>query len=116
MIWIERVRSLDNLPTIIETIMLPTSLFGDLGKPQVCDLPNTLYELYETRFGITIHRAEEQLRAIAATAHDASLLGLKTGTPLLEIDRTALTLDGTPVELRISRCSTARHHYQNTVF
>lgn len=115
-IWIERVRSLDNLPTIIETIMLPTSLFGDLGKPQVCDLPNTLYELYETRFGITIHRAEEQLRAIAATAHDASLLGLKTGTPLLEIDRTALTLDGTPVELRISRCSTARHHYQNTVF
>ena len=115
-ICIERIRSLDNLPTIVETIILPTGLFGDLGKPQVCDLPNTLYELYQTRFGITIHRAEEQLRAVPATAHDASLLGLDAGTPLLEIERIALTLDGTPVELRISRCNTNGHHYQNTVF
>ncbi len=114
-ICIERIRSLDNQPTIAETIILPTELFGDLGKPRACDLPNTLYELYETRFGITIHRAEERLRAVAATDHDASLLGLEAGTPLLEIERTALTLDGTPVELRISRCSTSRHHYQNTV-
>lgn len=114
-ICIERIRSLENLPTIFETIILPTQLFGDLGKPQVCDLPNTLYELYESQFGITIHRAEEQLRAIAASATEASLLGLERGAPLLEIERIALTLDGTPVELRISHCSTARHYYQNTV-
>ncbi|MCP5408448.1 MAG: GntR family transcriptional regulator [Chromatiaceae bacterium] len=114
-ICIERIRSLDNLPTIVETIVLPTKLFGDLGKPQVGDLPNTLYELYESQYGITIHRAEEQLRAIVASAHEASLLGLKRGAPLLEIERIALTLDGTPVELRISRCNTAGHYYQNTV-
>ncbi len=114
-VCIERIRNLDNQPTIIETVVLPTELFADLGKPQACDLPNTLYQLYETQFGITIHRAEEQLRAVAATDRDASLLGLEAGTPLLEIERTALTLDGTPVELRISRCSTSGHHYQNTV-
>ncbi|MDH3690147.1 MAG: GntR family transcriptional regulator [Gammaproteobacteria bacterium] len=114
-VCIERIRNLDNKPTILETIILPTELFGDLGKRQACDLPNTLYELYETQFGITIHRAEEQLRAVAATNHDASLLGLEAGSPLLEIERTALTLDGTPVELRISRCSTSKHYYQNTV-
>ncbi len=114
-VCIERVRNLDNQPTIIETIILPTELFGKLGKLQAWDLPNTLYELYETHFGITIHRAEEQLRAVAATDHDASLLGLEAGTPLLEIERTALTLDGTPVELRISRCRTSNHYYQNTV-
>ena len=113
---IERIRNLDNLPAIMETIILPAKLFGDLEKPQVRDLPNTLYELYETQFGITIHRAEEQLRAVPATEHDASLLGLEASTPLLEIERRALTLDGTPVELRISRCNTSRHHYQNTVF
>ncbi|MDH3378608.1 MAG: UTRA domain-containing protein, partial [Gammaproteobacteria bacterium] len=112
---IERIRNLDNQPAILETIILPTGLFGDLGKVRIYDLPNTLYQLYETQFGVTIHRAEEQLRAVAATDHDASLLGLEAGTPLLEIERTALTLDGTPVELRISRCSTSRHHYQNTV-
>jgi GntR family transcriptional regulator len=103
------------MATILEKIILPSGLFPDLGRPQAIDLPNTLYELYETRYGITIHRAEEQLRAVTATNHDAYLLGLEAGTPLLEIERIALTLDGTPVELRISRCNTARHHYRNTV-
>ena len=114
-VCIERIRNLDDQPTIIETIILPAELFGELGKRQARNLPNTLYELYETQFGITIHRAEEQLRAVAATDHDASLLGLEAGTPLLEIERTALTLGGMPIELRISRCSTSNHFYQNTV-
>lgn len=115
-ISIERIRRLDNLPIIVETITLPTELFDDLGKPKARDLPNTLYKMYETRFGITIHRAEEQLRAVAASDHDADLLGLEPGAPLLAIERTAHTLDGMPVELRSSRCSTVKHYYQNTVF
>ncbi len=115
-VCIDRIRILDNQPTLIETIILPAELFGDLGQRQARNLPNTLYELYETQFGITIHRADEQLRAVAATDRDASLLGLEAGSPLLEIARTALTLDGTPVELRISRCSTSKHYYQNAVF
>lgn len=114
-VCIDRIRYLDDQPTILEKILLPTELFGDLGKSRACDLPNMLYEMYETRFNITIHRAEEQLRAVAASDDDASLLGLAAGSPLLEIERTALTLDGSPVELRISRCSTLKHHYQNTV-
>ncbi len=112
---IERVRYLAGRPIILERVILPAELFGDLDKPQACDLPNMLYALYETRFGITIHRAEEQLRAVSATAHEAALLGVETGTPLLEIERVARTLDGTPVELRISHCDTSGHHYQNTV-
>ena len=114
-ICIERIRRLDNLPTIVETISLPIEIFGDLEKQQACELPNTLYKLYETQFNVTIHQAEEQLRAVAASDHDASLLGIEPGTPLLIIERTALTLDGTPVEFRISRCNTFKHHYQNTI-
>lgn len=115
-ICIERVRYLDNQPTIVESIVLPTDLFPDLGKRQAGELPNTLYQLYESKFGITIHRAEEQLRAVPATDRDASLLDLTPGAPLLEIDRTAFTLDSIPVELRLSRCNTAGHHYKNIVF
>lgn len=114
-VCIERVRNLEDQPTILETIVLPAELFGDLGKSKAYSLPNALYQLYETQFGITIHRAEEQLRAVAATDHDASLLDVEVGSPLLEIERIALTLDGTSAELRISRCETSRHHYQNTV-
>jgi len=115
-IRIERVRSFSAIPTMVETITLPAGPFTDLGREGDPDLPNTLYELYEKQYGITIHSADEHLRAVAASRHDAKILNLEVGTPLLEIERVALTLDKTPVELRISRCSTRNHHYQNTVF
>ena len=115
-IRIERVRNFSAWPTMIETITLPARSFADLADDGNLELPNTLYELYEKQYGITIHSADEQLRAIAASKHDANLLNLEVGTPLLEIERVALTLDKTPVELRISRCSTRNHHYHNTIF
>ena len=113
---IERIRKFDNQPTMLETITLPSDPFAELSDVGACDLPNMLYELYEKKFGITIHNAEEQLRAVAASEREASLLGLQAGAPLLEIERIANTLDNTPVELRISRCITSKHHYQNTIF
>ena len=76
-VYIERIRYLDDRPTILERIVLPTEYFPDLGKPKNCDLPNTLYEMYEANYGITIHRADEQLRAVAATDREASFLGVK---------------------------------------
>ena len=115
-IRIERVRSIADKPTMIETITLAAASFPDIDAEQGCILPNTLYELYETRYGITIHSADEQLRAIAASKHDGRLLGIDPGTPLLEINRIALTLARKPVELRVSRCSTRNHYYHNTCF
>lgn len=109
-IRIRRVRSLDKQPAIAETIAVPQKLFPDLAD--IREMPNTLYDLYETRYGITIARAVERLAAVAADARDAKLLGVAPGEPLLEIDRTALALDGNPVEWRISRCLTATHHYR----
>lgn len=115
-IRIERVRKIASKPTIAETIVLPALRFAALGREGRCELPNMLYELYEKQFGITIHSAEEQLRAVAASRHDAEVLGLEPGAPLLQIERVALTLDKVPVELRISRCNTRNHYYQNTLF
>ena len=115
-VWIERVRELEGKPTIVETITLPTDPFDTLVKPKACDLPNMLYELYEKQFGMTVHTAEEKLRAVAAPSRSASLLNVPEGSPLLEIERVALSLDRTPIELRISQCSTTEHYYQNTVF
>jgi GntR family transcriptional regulator len=115
-IRIERVRSIGAKPTMIETITLPAQPFADLDKPSGIELPNTLYELYETKYGVTIHIADEQLRAVTASKQDARLLGVDPATPLLEIERVALTIDKTPVELRISRCVTKNHYYHNTCF
>ncbi len=113
---IERVRSMAGKPTILESIILPAKSFAGMIDMDPSELPNTLYQLYETHFGITIHTAEEKLRAVMAKSREAKVLNVEAGSPLLEIERIALTLDKTPVELRISRCSTRNHYYENTVF
>lgn len=104
-----RTRDLGGEPAIYETISVSAALFPGLGANG--DLPNTLYEFYERRYGVTITRAEERLRAIEAPAEAAEHLGLKPGAPVLEIDRVAFALDGRPAEWRVSLCDTRHHHY-----
>lgn len=106
---IRRVRDLDGRPAIVETITVAEATFPGLADER--NIPNTVYDLYERRYGITIARAVERLAALAADEKDAELLGIAPGAPLLEIDRTALALDGRPVEWRVSRCQTRNHHY-----
>ena len=87
---------------------MPSALFP--GLPGL-DLPNTLYALYASRFGITIATADERLKAVALAARDASLLEAPAGTPSLAIDRIASDLEDRPVEWRVSVCLTERLHY-----
>lgn len=109
---IDRTRSVAGRPLLVERLVLPARLFGELAQVAPADLPNTLYTLYEERFGVTVYRAAEQLTAVAATEREAELLAVAPGTPLLEIDRLATSLDGVPVEWRLSRCRTDVHRYR----
>ena len=105
---LERVRSLADRICIVERIVLPKALFLGIEKR---DLPNNLYELYRAEFGVTITRATERLKAVAATRREAKHLDVAVGAPLLAIDRTALAIDGAPVEWRVSLCRTDAFHY-----
>lgn len=105
---IERVRMLADKVCISERIVLPKALFPGLEKRE---LPNNLYELYRAEFGVTIARATERLKAVAATRREAKHLDVAVGTPLLAIDRTAFAIDGAPVEWRVSLCRTDTVHY-----
>lgn len=108
---ITRIRSLGDAPAIFERVTVPADLFPGLG--QNGPLPNTLYALYAEQFGVTVAEAHEQLRAVAASAAVAKRLGIATGTPLLQIRRVAIALDGSPVELRISLCETSACRYES---
>ncbi len=112
-IHIRRVRSLNTKPALAEEIVVPAVLFPDLGLPPGSDLPNTLYDLYERIYGISIASVVERVSAVAASASEASLLSLAPGAALLQIDRIAYTVDGKPVEWRVSRCDTSQCHYQS---
>lgn len=105
-----RLRRLDGRPAIHETVTVAADRFPDLVRDPA-SLPNSLYSLYESAYGITIARAVERLRAVAAAADDAAVLDLPVGTPLLEIERVAIGLDSRPAEWRLSRCDTRDHRY-----
>ena len=111
-IWrIDRVRALRAKPSIAETIFLPVRRFQDFDA--IGPIPNNLYALYSERWGITIGRASERLKAISAGHEDAAQLGCSRATPLLEITRVAYDLENNPVELRVSRCLTRDVHYSS---
>jgi len=107
-IRIRRLRSLSEVPLIVETLSLPQRLFPGL---EAGPIPNNLYSLFAGRYGVTIAHARERLKAVALAASDAAALGVATGSPALQIDRIALSLDGTPVERRLSLCLTQEVHY-----
>lgn len=106
---IKRVRLIDDMPAIVETVIIPLALFADID--QHGDLPNTLYSLYQSTYGVSVVAAEESLKAVTATKDDAKRLSIPAGTPLLQIDRVAVALDGKHVELRKSRCDTSNLVY-----
>jgi GntR family transcriptional regulator len=109
-VWrVRRVRELDDTPMLIEKIVLPAARFPDLGALQ--KIPNNVYALYASAYGVTIARAEEKLKAVAATTEDARRLNCPPNTPLLFIDRVAFSIDEIPAEWRVSRCLSDGYHY-----
>jgi len=113
-IRLERLRLFAGKPVIHERIALPAQRFP--GLVEMASLPNSLYSLYEQRFGYTVAKAEEKLRAVNATANDQRQLDVALGTALLEIDRLAISVDGIPLEWRLSRCASDGYHYLSELF
>jgi GntR family transcriptional regulator len=108
---IDRVRLLDDTPVINERLILPCARFPGIEAIGAANLPNTLYDLFQKRFGVTIAQAVERLKAVPADAADAKRLGVPAGHPLLSIRRVALDLQSVPVELRVSNCRTDGYSY-----
>jgi GntR family transcriptional regulator len=85
---------------VLDDLWLPERQFAGLSAEIINEYPGTLYALFEERYRVHMVRAEEKLRAVAASAEAASLLGLQEGAPLLSVDRVAFTYGDRPVELR----------------
>ncbi len=112
---IRNLLSLEGRPAIVDDITLPAALVPGLTERIFAGRDNTIYHLYQSRYGINVLRTDERLRATLAAGAVASLLGVPPGAPLLEIRRLALTFRDRPVELRLSHVNTASHAYHNTL-
>lgn len=106
---IVRVRSHEGIAFVIENIVVSDRLFP--GLIERSEIPNTLYDHFQSVYGITVARGEEQLTAVIAKAREAKLLDIEPGCPLLRLDRVMFALDASPVEWRVSLCNLKSAHY-----
>ncbi len=106
---------LQGRPVVHDQITVPALLFQGLTEPQLRCRPSTIYQLYQSAFGITVVRALERARAVAADAALAQVLGLAPAAPVLQVRRTAMTFGDKPVEYRQSTIHTALHDYVQTL-
>lgn len=99
---IDNVLSLKGRPVIHDHIVIDANLFAGLTKQTFSQRSGTIYELYQSGFGVTVVGADERVRAESVNAVSAELLGIPPGTPVLRIERVARTFDQKPAEFRIS--------------
>jgi GntR family transcriptional regulator len=112
---IRRVLALGGVPTIIDDITVPGSVFRGLTLEMLVANKAPLYGFFESEFGVSMIRADEKLRAVAADADAAQLLGVAPGAPLLQVDRTSYTYGDRPIEIRRGLYLTERYHYRNSL-
>ena len=98
---------------IFDEIVLPEPMFKGLNAEKISAYKSSYYNLYESQYGVRMIRAEERLKAVFADPETAELLQVKTGAPLLRVDRIAYTYDDRPVEWRRGYCNTDKHCYVN---
>lgn len=96
---------------IHDRLTLPALMFKGLTEKRFRERKSTIYHLYQTEFGITVTKAHERARAVAADRTAARIIGLTPGKPVMQLRRTALTFGGKPVEYRVSTIDTSRHDY-----
>ena len=115
LIMIRRLLSFSGVPTVVDDIFLPGALFKGLNNDVLQRYSGPLYGLFESEFGVSMVRAEESLRAVAADDERATLLQVQPGTPLLQVDRTSYTYANRPVELRTGHYLTDQYYYRNSL-
>jgi GntR family transcriptional regulator len=98
---------------VFDEIYLPGEQFQDLTLDVLKQSDRSLYDLFESRYGVRMIRAEERLRAIAADRVAADLLKVDEGAPLLLVERVTFTYGNRPVEWRRGFYATHNHHYFN---
>jgi GntR family transcriptional regulator len=108
---LRRLRLWQDIPFLIEDIWLPLPQFQPIADVAVGQLGNLLYPEYETRVGIIIGSATEELSVTQATEPQAELLRCHPNDPLVKVERSARTHSSDVVEFRESFGLASTFHY-----
>lgn len=94
-----RVRSLDSLPVCVETSVLPRARIPELERADMTD--RSLFTAIEELSGARVSRSHYAAQACGADAHQAELLRIGLGEPVLVCEE--ITVDQTSTPLLLGR-------------
>lgn len=104
---------LDGKPVSVEHVTVPQQLFPHLDRDMISSRDRVNYALYQEEFGVIVTRVEDMIGAVPAGADHGRLLNIAPATPILEVVRTAFSIDERPVELRRSVILTTDYRYKS---
>lgn len=111
---IVRLRGMDQTRVCVDTAVLSLPMAAPLLGVDLED--RSLYELLRDQCGIEVYRSAYAIRARAASAEVASLLGIPPGSPLLVGRETTYTVDGSPVNLGCAQYRGDAYEFQADLF
>ena len=100
---LERLRSLSGEPCLLETIVLPLPLFGELADSDIDEWDDLLYPMFQQRCGVVIQKTQDHLSFSQLNATQAKRLKLPAAHPCVRVERQAFDMAGRCVELRTTR-------------
>jgi GntR family transcriptional regulator len=102
--------SVDNRPIALMELLLPCNLFRGLTEKMLRQTDENLYAVYQNRFGITVLRMDERVRAKPLTTSLARLLRMRGGA-VLDVERVAYTFNDRAMEIRRRTYAADGVHY-----
>ena len=96
---------------MIDQITLDKKRFKNLTRAEFINREGSIYQLYQMKYGQTVVRSSERLRASLASKQHAEWLDIKPNSPVLVIRRVALGIQDDPIEWRISTLNTNQYEY-----
>jgi GntR family transcriptional regulator len=91
-----RLRSVQDEKILVSTTYIPESLCPDLVNDELSSV--SLYRWFQTRYGLTVARAERNLEAVSAREREARLLDIPLHSPLLRLESVVYLPNGKPLE------------------
>ncbi len=96
---------------MIDQITLDKKRFKNLTRTEFINREGSIYQLYQMKYGQTVVRSSERLRASLVSKQHGEWLDIKPNSPVLVIRRVALGIQDDPIEWRISTLNTNQYEY-----
>ncbi|ARP79596.1 GntR family transcriptional regulator [Bordetella genomosp. 8] len=110
---VENLRRMDGVPVMLDRLWMPLNVFPNLSGQDFAARRGSIYGYYQERYGVSVVRVQEDVTAADADAGVAAAFGLKPGTSVLQVERTAYTFQDKPVEFRRRYVDTRYCAYRN---